>query len=128
MGAFVVRSVLRQPASPRPDGMALPLAWLGVAYGTADGLLLSVMPVAATWRGLSIPVGSRTRGGRIGAGTLAFGASLLLTAAYHLGYANFRAPTLVGPLVGCGVDFSSDRGVDSIISNDLVRDKTFQTN
>jgi hypothetical protein len=44
-GTLTVWSVLRQPASPRPEGVALAfdLLWLGVVYGLVDGFLLSVL-------------------------------------------------------------------------------------
>ena len=52
VGAFVVRNVLSQPASPRSEGVSLvfEILWLGVVYGTLDALLLSVLPVLATWQ------------------------------------------------------------------------------
>jgi hypothetical protein len=102
-GAFVVWSVLRQPSTPVPDHAALQVLWLGVAYGTADGLLLSVLPVGATWRALTAPGSGTPRGGWLGAGVLGLGASLVVTAAYHLGYEEYRGAGLGGPLVGCGV-------------------------
>jgi len=103
VGAFVVWSVLRQPPSPRPEALGLHLLWLGVAYGLADGLLLSVLPVAATWRAMSVPGQTVPRGGWFGAGILALAASLIVTAAYHLGYTEFQNASLKGPLIGCGV-------------------------
>jgi len=103
VGAFLVWSVLRQPASPPPAQVPLQVLWLGAAYGVADGLLLSVLPVAATWRALARPGLAAPRGGRLGAGALALAASLLVTAAYHLGYAEFRGAAIGGPLFGCGV-------------------------
>ena len=102
-GAFVVWSVLRQPPSPAPASPAFHVLWLGVAYGAADGLLLSVLPVAATWRALSAAGRKAPWGGRLLGGVLALAASLLVTAAYHLGYPEFRGASLAGPLVGCGV-------------------------
>lgn len=102
-GTFVVWAVLRQPSSPVPADAALQIAWLGVAYGTADGLLLSVLPVAATWRALSVSGSEVPRGGRNRAGALALAASLAVTAAYHLGFVEFRGSALAGPLIGCGV-------------------------
>ncbi len=55
VGAFVVRNVLSQPAYPQPQGLelAFDLVWLGVIYGTLDALLLSIMPLLATWQAFS---------------------------------------------------------------------------
>lgn len=46
---FLVFSVRRQPPSPRLHGskMAVDIVWSGLAYGTIDGILLSVLPVMA---------------------------------------------------------------------------------
>ena len=51
IGALIVRTVLAQPASPAPQGTALAaaLAWFGVVYGTADAVLLSVIPVLSVY-------------------------------------------------------------------------------
>jgi len=102
-GAFVVWAVLRQPPSPLPEHASLQVLWLGVAYGAVDGLLLSVLPVAATWRALSAAGRTSSKGGRLVDGLVALAASLAVTAAYHLGYVEFRGAALVGPLIGCGV-------------------------
>jgi hypothetical protein len=104
-GTFVVWSVLRQPASPAPQGAALlgSIAWLGVAYGTIDGLLLSVLPVAAMLRATESAAWALRPSGRAVAVLLALLASVAVTAAYHLGYPEFRGPGLAGPIIGCGV-------------------------
>ena len=51
IGVFVIRNVLSQPASPQPEGLTLAfdILWSGVIYGSIDALLLSVIPVHATW-------------------------------------------------------------------------------
>lgn len=99
---FSVEFVLSQPASSGPGGIALAgsLVWLGVAYGTIDALLLTVMPVHAAWR-IANRLGWRTsRGGRIAAGIAALGASAAVTAAYHAGFPEFQGVAIVQPLVG----------------------------
>ena len=55
VGAFVVRNVYAQPASKRAEGLplAFDLLWSGVVYGLVDALLLSVLPVLATWEAFS---------------------------------------------------------------------------
>lgn len=105
VGAFVVWSVLEQPASPPPQGAALlgSIIWLGLAYGTIDGLLLSVLPVAATLRATESAAWASRPSGRALAVLLALLASAVVTAAYHLGYPEYRGPGLAGPIIGCGV-------------------------
>jgi hypothetical protein len=104
-GALVVANVLSQPSSPTPQGPALAwaLLWWGVIYGIVDALLLSILPVMATWEACSLWGWTRTVPGRIAAGTLALLASLVVTAAYHFGYPEFRGPMLQGPLIGNAV-------------------------
>jgi len=78
------------------------LIWLGLAYGTVDALLLTVMPALATWDAfnrLCLVSGP----GRILAGAAALVASLFVTAAYHVGYAEFRGPQLLAPVFGNGI-------------------------
>lgn len=105
IGAFVVKNVLSQPASPRPQGLelAFDLVWLGVVYGTLDALLLSVMPVLATWQACSGLGWTGTWPGRLAAGVAAIATSLLVTAAYHLGYPEFRGLAVTAPIFGNGV-------------------------
>jgi hypothetical protein len=96
--AVLVGNVWGQPPSAVPRGASLvvALAWVGVAYGAADGLLLNVMPVLAVQRSLR----ARTVAARLARGGLALGASLAVTAAYHLGYEEFRGPAMLPVLVG----------------------------
>jgi len=100
-GALLVRSVLAQPASDAPGGLALAgsLAWLGLAYGVADALLLTVLPVLALY-GAQPPDVLRRPGPRLGWALGALAGSLAVTAAYHLGFAEFRGAALAAPLVG----------------------------
>ena len=68
-------------------------------YGVLDALLLSVVPVLSVYR--SRPPEVLHRGAaRVRWGGLALLASLVVTGAYHLGFAEFRGPTLVQPLIG----------------------------
>ena len=55
VGAILVASVRRMPASPPASGVALAwdILWLGIVYGVVDAMLLTVLPVAVTWRALS---------------------------------------------------------------------------
>jgi hypothetical protein len=104
-GAFVVVNVWSQPASPSPQGWELvfDLLWLGVVYGTADALLLSVLPVLATWQALSMLGWTKQWYGKVLVGIVAEAASMLVTALYHLGYPEFQGPQVVFPLIGNSV-------------------------
>ena len=87
-GAFVVSNVFSQPASAVPTGFELvgAVLWLGMVYGTADALLLSVLPLFATWQALSSLGWPHRWYGRFASGVLALMASLAVAAAYHLGF------------------------------------------
>jgi hypothetical protein len=101
-GAVAVQFVLSGSGSPRPEGMELVWAvlWTGVVYGVVDALLLTVMPIFAVWS-IGFEVGwSSSWPGRIATGFLALLASVLVTAAYHVGFPEFQSPQLVQPLIG----------------------------
>jgi hypothetical protein len=104
-GTFVVGNVLSQPASPAPGGLELAwlLVWLGVVYGSADALLLSIIPVAATWQAFATLGWTRTWPGRIAAGILALAASMLVAATYHLGFPEYGSGGLLAPIIGNSV-------------------------
>ena len=91
---LVVQATLQQPAprSSTPQGATLvfDLLWLGLAYGLVDGLLLSVLPVYATWQALTQRGWTERWLGRIAAAALALVASALVVGVYHLGYPEFR--------------------------------------
>jgi hypothetical protein len=102
VGAFLILNVVGQRPSPAPQGLllAFDIVWLGVVYGAVDGLLLSVMPILATWRaGRQLGWTSGWRG-RIATALLAVVASAFITATYHFGYAEFRGPALRKAVVG----------------------------
>lgn len=101
-GALVVANVISQAESSRPEGWAFVLAvlWVGVFYGALDALFLSVMPVVATRLALEKTTLASSRGGRIIVSLSALGASLAVTAAYHLGYPEFRGPQVAAPVLG----------------------------
>jgi hypothetical protein len=103
-GIILAYGVMTQPASPRPNGIALigALVWLGVVYGALDALLLSVVPVLSVY-GSRPPEQLRRWTARVQWGGVALLASLVVTAAYHLGFTEFRGPTLLQPLIGNAV-------------------------
>jgi hypothetical protein len=102
VGAFLVKNVRSQPASRQSSGgdLALDIAWLGLAYGISDALFLNVMPVLAIWTGLWQTGWTDSWLAQIGMGVLALFASLLVTLAYHVGYAEFRNKRVRLVLVG----------------------------
>jgi hypothetical protein len=105
VGVFGVNDVLKQPASSAPVGLELvgALLWLGVVYGAVDALLLSILPIMASWQGCSTLGWTDNWPRRVLTGMLAIAASMLVTAAYHLGYPEYQNPHLVGPVVGNSV-------------------------
>ncbi len=104
VGTALYRTVLQQPLSATPSGGSLvfSLVWLGVLYGAADAILLTVIPVLSVYG--TQPQRDLTRAGhRARSGALALAGSLVVTAAYHLGFVEFRGPALLAPLVGNAV-------------------------
>lgn len=101
MGLILARTVFTQPESARPEGAALGLTmvWNGLVYGAVDAVLLTVIPVLAVY-GAQSEQTLRRAAGRWLWGGAALAASVLVTAAYHLGFAEFRNATLVQPLIG----------------------------
>lgn len=103
LAAFTVHNILSQPASPHSDGWSLvfELIWVGVVYGLVDALLLSVLPVLATWQAFTALGWTAHWWGRIAVSILAIVLSLVVTEAYHLGYPECRvAGGLIGPTIG----------------------------
>jgi hypothetical protein len=105
LGAFMAWSMQRQPASvaPQGSGLVLALAWLGLVYGIVDALLLNVLPVVATWRAFEAQGWTGGIRGRVATATTGLLSSLTITAAYHLGFAEFQGPELTAPLFGNGL-------------------------
>ena len=101
IGALLAWTVVRQPASTAPTGLGLvaDLLWLGVVYGTADALVLAVLPVLALY-GTRPADSMRTAGGRLRGAAAALAGSALITAAYHLGFREFQGAQVVLPVLG----------------------------
>ena len=97
LGFFVLRA---EPATPGPEGLALAWAvlWRGVAYGAADGLLLSAFPILAVFAAAEGSRLRRRKSGTFAVGAAALLASLAMTTVYHLGYSDFRSPLLARPV------------------------------
>ena len=100
-GALLARQVLSQAGSPRAEGSELlgQVALYGLVYGVADALLLSVLPVLAIY-GSRSSTDLGTTGSRFRWAAIALLGSILITAAYHAGFEEFRGPQLVQPIIG----------------------------
>ncbi len=99
-GGVLIRGVLAQPGSTTAHASGAAILWLGAVYGTVDALLLNVIPVHPFESSLPAAADGRDVLRR---SVAALGASLAVTALYHLGFAEFRGPDLVQPLVGNAV-------------------------
>jgi hypothetical protein len=102
LAVFTVNNVLSQPASAQTGGFSLgfDILWSGVIYGLTDALLLSILPVFATWQAFSLLNWTANWPGKILVGCLAIAASLIVTVAYHLGYPEYQGKGLFGPVIG----------------------------
>jgi hypothetical protein len=105
LSVFLAKNVLSQPASPRPQGLLLllDLGWSGVVYGVADALVLSVIPVLATWAAFSHLGWTASWPGKIAVGDAALLTSLLVTTLYHYGFSEYHGAQMKAPLVGNGI-------------------------
>jgi hypothetical protein len=101
-GAVLAGGVISGPGGPAPAGirLAAALGWYGIVYGVADAVLLTVIPVLAVGAWCAP---KSTAGGRRWWRAAALGTSLLVTALYHAGFAEFRSGALVQPLIGNAV-------------------------
>jgi hypothetical protein len=102
---FVIKNVFSQPSSERNMGLALvsDILWPGFAYGLADSLLLSVLPVLAVKLAFAESISINDLAGRLGFGAVAMISSLFVTTFYHLGYSEFRGKKVIWPNIGNGV-------------------------
>lgn len=104
LGAFVLaQGVLARPPTAGFSGAAFAwaIAWRGVAYGAVDGLLLLAFPWVVVWRALGAERAGWPR--KATATALAWGAILLVTTTYHLGYADFRSEKIAQPAIGSSI-------------------------
>ncbi len=93
---ILILNVRSQPDSQKLTGAVLwfDFTWLGLVYGLLDALFLNVMPVYAVWQAFARLGWSNSWPGSLAAGVAGLLASLLVTAAYHLGYREFRSGKL----------------------------------
>jgi hypothetical protein len=69
-----------------------------VAYGAADGLLLSAFPILAVFAAAEGSKLRRRKFGTVVIGAAALLASLVMTTVYHLGYSDFRSAMVTRPV------------------------------
>ena len=109
--AFLIVGMTKLPVSQRLHGfsqqlhgwrLTRALLWEGVVYGTAEGILLSVLPVFITWQMVNSLGWSGVAGG-IARWTLPIAASAIVIIVHHLGYWEYRNGLLVPITVGCGM-------------------------
>ncbi len=101
-GAMAFFAMRQDVSGPHPGGITLigSLAWRGIVYGAADGLLLSAFPILTVFAALKDSRLRKRAGGVLAVGAVAMAASLAMTAAYHAGYGDFRSSKLTRPLTG----------------------------
>jgi hypothetical protein len=94
----VVRNVISEASMAHPSGSFywFELAWRGVLYGTVDAVSLFVFPATVAY--LLLRDSDRRRRLRFAGLTLVL--TMGITAAYHLGYPQFRGSDLVQPEIG----------------------------
>lgn len=101
-GAMAFFAIRQDVSGPHPGGLTLvgAIAWRGVVYGAADGLLLSAFPILLVFSALTNTKLRKRAGGVIAVGAVALIASMAMTAVYHAGYSDFRSSKITKPLTG----------------------------
>jgi hypothetical protein len=97
----MVRNVMNEASMDHPSGIFywFEIVWRGVLYGTGDALLLFVFPATIAY--LLLRDADRRRRVRFAGLTLLL--SMGITAAYHLGYPQFRGTDLAQPMIGAAI-------------------------
>jgi hypothetical protein len=101
LAAFLVFNVLdSEDATGRPDGayFVFELLWRGVGYGLIDTLLLTIFPCFVAYELLQGRVGGLK--GKLRFTALTLPLVLVVTAAYHWGYPQYREDGLSRPATG----------------------------
>jgi hypothetical protein len=99
-GALLVQNVLSRPRTEQFTGVYLAwlIFWRGLVYGAIDGLLLTAFPWVVTWRACNAE--EKPFAMKLAVGFFAWLLILVITTAYHAGYADFRSKKLIQPNVG----------------------------
>ena len=100
IGVALVRNVVSEDATPRPDGayFIFELIWLGGIYGAVDAVLLTVLPCLVVYRALGGRLATWRR--RIAYCALSLALVMTITAVYHLGYSQYRDDGIGAPETG----------------------------
>jgi len=101
VGTLVVINVLRtEPVTPHPAGayFGFELLWRGLLYGSIDALLLTAFPVLVAFRLFGGDIQSLFR--HAGFAVVALVLTVIITAAYHWGYTQYREDGVRGPELG----------------------------
>jgi hypothetical protein len=107
--AVALPLVRRLPAHPHATGSRLVglMLWEGLAYGIAEAVLLSTLPVFAVWQACVDLGWINGAWPKVGSGALAIMGALFVILVHHLGYAEFRTEAgrrrLFGALAVCGM-------------------------
>jgi hypothetical protein len=101
-GAMAFLATRQDIGGSHPGGLTFvgAIAWRGVVYGAADGLLLSAFPILVVFAALKNTRIRKRAGGVIAVGAVALVASMAMTAVYHSGYSDFRSSKLTKPVTG----------------------------
>ena len=99
-GAALVRNVLSEDATSRPDGayFIFELIWRGGIYGAVDAVLLTVLPCLFVYRALGGRLVTWRR--RIAYFAASLALVMTITAVYHLGYSQYREDGISAPETG----------------------------
>jgi hypothetical protein len=99
-GFLLVRNVLSEDATPRPHGAyyVFELIWRGGIYGAMDALLLTVIPCLVVYRALGGRLATWRR--RLAYFIASLALVMMITAVYHLGFAQYREDGVGAPETG----------------------------
>ncbi len=97
--------VFASPASEIAQGwqLAADVLWSGVAYGAADAVLLSVLPMVAVTRGFAAAGLSKDLRGRVVMRAVAVIVALGVSVTFHAGFPGLADRDLAGAAFGTGV-------------------------
>lgn len=104
VGVILIPAIRHQPVDRHLARRELPeaLAWEGVVYGTAEGMLLSGLPAFMTWQ-MVHALGWAGTAGAIARWTLPIVASATVIVIHHLGYWDYRNRIVIPITLACSL-------------------------